>query len=99
MTHFVLYKKTKGPFKGQKTLALKGTNSDKTTKLSITNSELRGDGDKYRDEMVENPNNKFCVVRLYEELKRRYEQVQPGYCGRVFRRRQERGTGSSTSPT
>ena len=69
MTHFVLYKKTKGPFKGQKTLALKGTNSDKTTKLSITNSELRGDGDEYRDEMVENPNDKFCVVCLYEELK------------------------------
>ena len=91
MSELSIYTKTKGPLKGQKHIRLKGTNTDKTTKLTITNPELRGGDDEYRDEMVENPSDPFCLVRLHEELTRRYQEIEPGYSGRVFRRAKEKG--------
>lgn len=41
--------------------------------------------------MLENPNDPFCVVKLHEELLRRYKRAQPGYTGRIFRRPVKKG--------
>jgi hypothetical protein len=81
-----LYTKTEGEFQGRRALLIKGLSGDKTCKLSLKNTELRNVSDSNFDDMVENPGDKFCVIRLHELVVARYERVDPSYKGRVFRR-------------
>ena len=90
--------KDKGPFRGRRALRIKGLHADKTHKLSIDNTELRNGDDLNFDDMVENPEDKFCVLRLHDEVVKRYQAVDKTYQGRVFRRAVKKNKQSINRP-
>ena len=78
--------KDKGPFRGREALRIKGLHRDKTCKLSIANTELRNGDESGFDDMIANPEDKFCIVRLHKEVLGRFKLVDPAFEGRIFRR-------------
>jgi hypothetical protein len=65
LTDFVLFMKDKGEYQGRKAIRIKGLCGDKTYKLSLKVNELRNVANTHFDDMVENPEDKFCIIRLH----------------------------------
>jgi hypothetical protein len=84
LSDFELYTKDKGEYQGRKALRIKGLSGDKVCKLSIQNNELRNVSDKHFDDTVENPKDKFCLIRLHELVVAWYKLADPSYDGRIF---------------
>jgi hypothetical protein len=62
------------------------------------NTELRNVSDTHFDDMVENPDDKFCIIRLHELVVARYKAVDPAYDGRIFRRAVRKKNKSTNWP-
>jgi hypothetical protein len=93
-----VYTKDRGVYRGRKALLIKGLSGDKTCKLSLKKTELRNVSDTQFDDMVENPCDKFCVVRLHLLVVARYANVDPAYDGRIFRRAIRKKNKSTALP-
>jgi hypothetical protein len=87
--------KDSGEFHGMRALRIKGLSGDKTYKLSLKVTELRNVSEQSFDDMIENPKDKFCIVRLHELVIARYRAADSTYNGRIFRRAVKR-KGKST---
>jgi hypothetical protein len=62
----------------------------------LTKTELRNVSDTHFDDMVENPEDMYCVIRLHNLVVTRYRIADPIYTGRIFRQEVKR-RGKSTS--
>ena len=90
--------KDKGPFRGREALRIKGLHRDKTCKLSIANTELRNGDESGFDDMIANPEDKFCIVRLHKEVVGRFKLVDPAFEGRIFRRSVKKKSKPTNKP-
>ena len=78
---FTIYIKTEGKYAGRKCLKLKGLNTDKTVKLSLSNATLR-DEEGFHD-MIEDPEDPLCLVDLFIRLMRHFPS---NWNGTILRR-------------
>jgi hypothetical protein len=73
--------KQSGPYIGRECLNLKSLKTEKTRKLNLSNTERR-DETGFHD-MVANPNDTLCIVRIYKILRSHYPE---DYKGSILRR-------------
>jgi hypothetical protein len=73
--------KQSGPYIGRECLNLKSLKTEKTKKLSLSNTERR-DESGFHD-MVANPKDTLCIVRIYKKLRSHYPD---DYKGSILRR-------------
>ena len=84
--HFILSTKVTGEYTGRKCLELRNHDSEKTKKLSLGDYHCRSDDGVH--DMVDDPNDPFCVVKLYEQIESFMPPKDSDYnVGRILRRR------------
>ena len=75
-----------GEYTGRKCLELRNHDSEKTKKLSLGDYHYRSDDGVH--DMVDDPNDPFCVVKLYEQIESFMPPKDSDYnVGRILRRR------------